>query len=329
MTKKISKQMITGKSFEFALLNEFKEKLSTKTTVEVIDNNSLEIAKDCFSQLNDTEQSRYKLSASFAVNFLMDVEPRLSNGIDEKDALQLEIMSDDKGKQGDVRDVVAIRLVQKWEIGVSAKNNHKAVRHQRLSDTLDFGEKWLDKPCSQIYFNDVCHIFSSLRRIRKNSGATTTWKSLGDFHTDILRPILEAFKTELLRIHNNDQQKTAEKLVEFLIGSEDFYKVIQTKKAVEIQAFNLRGSLNKAFNSIKPKYITPRVMLPTRILDISFIEGRNNTLIVKLDNEWSFSFRIHNASSRVEPSLKFDVTLLTSPKSLFKNTLKMPTTKKL
>jgi len=324
MKKKISKQMITGKSFEFALLNEFKEKLSSKTTVEVIDNNSLQIAKDCFSKLENTEQSRYKLSASFAVNFLMDVEPRLSNGIDKNDILQLEIMSDDKGKQGDVRDVVAIRLVQKWEIGVSAKNNHKAVRHQRLSDTLDFGKKWLGKPCSQVYFNDICHIFSGLRRIRKNSGATTTWKSLGDFHTDILRPILEAFKKELLCIHSANQQEVAEKLVEFLIGSKDFYKVIQTKKAVEIQAFNLRGTLNKSFNSISPKYITPRVMLPTKILDVHFIEGRNNTLIVKLDNEWSFSFRIHNASSRVEPSLKFDVTLLMSPKSLFKNTLKMP-----
>lgn len=328
MRKKISKQMITGKSFEFALLNEFQEKLSTKTMVEVINNSSLEIAENCFSQLDNTEQSRYKLSASFAVNFLMDVEPRLSNGIDENDILQLEIMSDDKGKQGDVRDVVAIRLVQKWEIGVSAKNNHKAVRHQRLSDTLDFGEKWLGKPCSQAYFDNVCHIFSALRRIRKNSGATTTWKSLGDFHTDILRPILEAFKTELLRIHNNDPQEVAEKLVEFLIGSKDFYKVIQTKKAIEIQAFNLRGTLNKPLGNLIPKYITPRVMLPTKILDVSFIEGRNNTLIVALDNDWSFSFRIHNASSRVEPSLKFDVTLLTSPEPLFKNTIKMPKAEK-
>lgn len=54
--------------------------------------------------------------------------------------LELEILSDDKGKLGDVRDVLAIRLLQKWEIGVSAKNNHKAVKHSRLSNTIDFGE---------------------------------------------------------------------------------------------------------------------------------------------------------------------------------------------
>ncbi|WP_204723350.1 HaeIII family restriction endonuclease [Fastidiosibacter lacustris] len=33
------------------------------------------------------------------------------------------------------------------------------------------------------------------------------------------------------------------------------------------------------------------------------------------------SFRIHNASSKVEPSLKFDIQLLSSPKTLFKNKL--------
>jgi len=323
MAKKISKQMITGKSFEFALLKEFEEKLSVKTSVEVIANNALKIAQDCFFKLEGTEQSRYKLSASFAVNFLMDVEPRLSNGIDENDVLQLEILSDHQGQLGDVRDVVAIRLVQKWEIGVSAKNNHKAVKHQRLSDILDFGDKWLNEACSQAYFDEIGDIFSYLRKIKKES-ASTTWKSLGNFHIDILKPVLSAFKKELLRIHSINPRQISEKLVEFLIGSKDFYKVIQTKKAVDIQAFNLRGSLNKPFNTILPKYITPLVKLPTEILDVSFIEGRNNTLIVTLDNEWSFSFRLHNASSRVEPSLKFDVTLLTSPKTLFKNTLLMP-----
>lgn len=40
-----------------------------------------------------------------------------------------------------------------------------------------------------------------------------------------------------------------------------------------------------------------------------------------MDNDWTLSFRIHNASSRVESSLKFDINLLKSPEKLFKNTL--------
>ncbi|MDO8571081.1 MAG: HaeIII family restriction endonuclease, partial [bacterium] len=54
---------------------------------------------------------------------------------------------------------------------------------------------------------------------------------------------------------------------------------------------------------------------------IAFKKGSKTTIIVTLNNDWTLSFRIHNASSRVEPSLKFDVNLLNSPKNLFKNTL--------
>jgi len=47
------------------------------------------------------------------------------------------------------------------------------------------------------------------------------------------------------------------------------------------------------------------------------------TLILELNNDWGLSFRIHNASSKVEPSLKFDINLLKSPKNLFRNILKI------
>jgi hypothetical protein len=171
MTTTNSRQMTTGKSFEYALLTQFEEKLRDKTNVEVINNSSFEIAKGCFDNVSPTEQSEYLLSASFAVNFLMDIEPRLSNDVGKDDILQLEILSDDHGKTGDVRDVLAIRLVQKWEIGVSAKNNHEAVKHSRLSTNIDFGEKWLGVKVSKEYFNTVVPIFKNLEKVRKESGA--------------------------------------------------------------------------------------------------------------------------------------------------------------
>jgi hypothetical protein len=136
-----SRQMTTGKSFEYALLVQFEEKLKNKTNIEVIKNSAFKIAKGCFKNVSITERSEYLLSASFAVNFLIDIEPRLSNDIGKGDILQLEILSDNYGQCGDVRDVLAIRLLQKWEIGVSAKNNHHAVKHSRLSASIDFGEK--------------------------------------------------------------------------------------------------------------------------------------------------------------------------------------------
>ena len=35
------------------------------------------------------------------------------------------------------------------------------------------------------------------------------------------------------------------------------------------------------------------------------------------DEGWTISMRIHNASSRIEPSLKFDVQLVSLPSSIY------------
>lgn len=315
-----SKQMTSGKAFEYALLTQFEEKLQDKTNVAVVENSSFHIAKGCFENTNKTKQSDYLLTASFAVNFLMDIEPRLSNDIGIQDVLQLEILSDDHGKAGDVRDVLAIRLLQKWEIGVSAKNNHHAVKHSRLSHLIDFGEKWLGVKVSKEYFETITPIFKNLENLRKESNTTKKWSELGDYHSTVYVPILNAFIRELKKLNENNVEIPSQ-LVSYLIGNKDFYKVIKSKNTVEIQAYNINGTLNLAFKNIEPKYKTPQVPLPTEILDISFKENSNTTIIVTMNNDWTLSFRIHNASSRIESSLKFDINLLKSPKKLFKNTL--------
>lgn len=315
-----SRQMTTGKAFEYALLTQFKEKLKDKTNIEVIKNSSFHIAKGCFENTNKTEQSDYLLTASFAVNFLMDIEPRLSNDIGEKDILQLEILSDDHGKLGDVRDVLAIRLLQKWEIGVSAKNNHKAVKHSRLSHLIDFGEKWLGINVSKEYFDTVVPIFKKLEKLKQESNSTKKWSEIGNYHTNVYVPVLKAFIKELKNLEENNDN-IATNLVSYLIGNKDFYKVIKSKNTVEIQAYNINGTLNLPFQNIEPKYKTPKISLPTEIIDISLKENNETTVIVTMNNDWTLSFRIHNASSKIEPSLKFDINLLKSPKMLFKNTL--------
>ncbi len=321
MTTTASRQMTTGKSFEYALLVQFEEKLKDKTNLEVIKNSSFEIAKGCFENVSKTEKSDYLLTASFAVNFLMDIEPRLTNDIGKDDILQLEILSDQHGKSGDVRDVLAIRLLQKWEIGVSAKNNHHAVKHSRLSSNINFGEKWLGIKTSKEYFETVTPIFNNLEKIRKESGAKKKWSELDDYHSSIYIPILKAFIKELKKLYKKDSKKVASNLVAYLVGNKDFYKVIKSKNSVEIHAYNLNGTLNLPFDDILPKYKTPKVPLPTEIIDICFKTDSQTTAIVTMNNDWTLSFRIHNASSRVESSLKFDINLLKSPKKLFKNTL--------
>lgn len=320
---KESIQTKTGKAFEFALLDAFLERLSILTTVVVIDNDPYRIAKGFFYGFNEVEQGLYKLNASFAVNFLIDLEPRLANGINKNDILQLEIVPDKQGQLGDVRDVLAIRLLQKWEIGISAKNNHRAVKHSRLSNDINFGEKWLGFSCSPTYFGEIKPIFDNLAKLRTASKSKQKWDTLGNYHTSVYVPILDAFKKELLRLDKENPGLVAQRLVEYLVGNQDFYKVIKGKNKVEIQAYNLHGTLNLPFETVKPKMKMQKLKLPNRLIEIVYHDNSDTTLMVSLTEGWQISFRIHNASSRIEPSLKFDINLISAPHSLFVNHLSL------
>lgn len=314
-------QTVTGKAFEFALLDEFSKRLAQVTNVSIIENEPFITALHSFESFGEKEKSSYSLNASFAVNFLLDIEPRLSNHLNQDDVLELEIVADRAGQSGDVRDVLAIRSSQNWEIGISAKNNHRAVKHSRLSNDINFGEKWLGISSSSNYFAAIKPIFDSLSVLRTASGATKLWSSLEDYHTTVYQPILSAFKEELIRLDNDNPGLVASRLVEYLIGNQDFYKVIKGKNKVEIQAYNLHGTLNLPFGSVKPKAKVSKLKLPTRLIEVVFQENSKTTLLVTLNEGWQISFRIHNASSRIEPSLKFDINLVSSPHTLFVNQL--------
>lgn len=315
----MAKQTLTGKAFEYALLQEFYLRLSEITKVSIIDNAPYKTAKKCFDSFEQKEKDAYVLNASFAINFLIDIEPRLSNGISNDDKLELEIVADRDGQDGDVRDVLAIRSFQKWEIGISAKNNHKAVKHSRLSNTIDFGQKWVGIPCSQEYFLAIKPIFDHLAQLQRASKKTQKWETLGDYHSSVYVPILDAFAEELKRLDSENQGVVAENLVKYLIGQKDFYKVIKGKNKVEIHAYNLHGTLNLPLGSFKPKARITKLKLPNRLIEVVYKDDSKTTLIVTLNEGWQISFRIHNASSRIEPSLKFDINLVSSPQSMFVN----------
>lgn len=317
---KVASQTINGKAFEYALLNAFLERLETKTKVSVVENDPYKTALKCFLSFSEKEKGHYSLVASFAVNFLLDIEPRLSNDINDKDVLQLEIVSDKEGQIGDVRDVLAIRSLQKWEIGVSAKNNHRAVKHSRLSKDIDFGEKWLEIPNSETYFSEIMPIFSFLEE-KKNSDKNTKWSSITNKSSTIYVPILNAFKKELEKLNNENPDIVPGKLVQYLIGNNDFYKIIKGKNKVEIHAFNLYGSLNQALGEYKPKAKVTKVKLPDRLIEVVFKNNSKTTLLITLNEGWQFSCRIHSAKSNIETSLKFDINLVSTPHSLFTNQL--------
>lgn len=314
----MASQTVNGKAFEYALLFEFYERLKVTTSVLITENEPYNTAKGFFYSLSNSEQDMFRLTASASVNFLIDIEPRLSSKINEQDILVLELANDKTGQTGDVRDVLFIRSSQKWEIGISAKNNHRAVKHSRLSQRINFGEKWLGVSCSQSYFDEIEPIFKMLSDIRAKDNSTK-WSSIENMHQVVYVPILNAFRKELIRLDKENPNIVAENLVQYLIGNKDFYKVIKGKKKVEIQAYNLHGTLNLPFKKTKPKAKISKLSLPTRLIEIVYKEDSETTLLVALNKGWQISFRIHNASSRVESSLKFDINLISAPHTLFTN----------
>lgn len=144
---------------------------------------------------------------------------------------------------------------------------------------------------------------------------------MGDYHSSVYVPILDAFRKELLKLDKENPGIVAQRLVEYLVGTQDFYKVIKGKNKVEIQAYNLHGSLNLPFETVKSKIKIPKLKLPNRLIEIVYQDNSQTTLMVSLTEGWQISFRIHNASSRIEPSLKFDINLVSAPHSLFVNHL--------
>jgi len=307
-------QTEAGKAFEYALLKQSYDYLSAKHKVIIKQDSSLQIAQNCFNLFVSKDQSKYLKAANAAIKHIIELEPRLENSSSEKDILTLQIVPDSEGIKGDVRDVLFIRSSQNWQIGISAKNNHKAVKHSRLSNRIDFGKEWLGLECSQTYFKSGSPIFNELQELKKQN---LLWKNLKDKQERFYIPILQGFITELLQLDKANPNLVPTNLLKYLIGNKDFYKVIKRANRTEIYAFHFYGTLNKSYGKVKPKFKVSQVKLPSRIIELVFKPNSKNTIILTCDEGWQISFRIHSASSKVESSLKFDINLIGQPQTLY------------
>lgn len=222
---KSGKQTETGKAFEYACAYTLFQKYSQFTKTALIKSPQMNTAKAAFSMLSPSEKQEYMLGAEAAVRIIDRLEPRLS---DIKNEMLIGLQPDSAGITGDVRDVLCIRS-DGWEIGLSCKHNHQAVKHSRLSDTIDFGREWFGKSCSLEYFESVNDVFLPLRKIRdesKANGAPATWDVLGDKEANCYVPVLEAFMKELKRLDVAYPGEIPGLLIRYLIGTNDFYKII-------------------------------------------------------------------------------------------------------
>ncbi len=307
---------IMGKAYEYAAVVAFMNRVSPLRPVTLVNNSSLEIARARYqNDISETEREQMLASATSGVDVILKMEPRIIE--DGTDPLELLIQADNVARNGDIRDVLVIRRDIQWEIGVSVKHNHEALKHSRLSSKLDFAKQWFDLSTSDHYFSAIAPIFDTLQEMKSKG---VEWRDLENKQEDVYLPVLEAFIEEMKRLYVQHGQKVTAGLIQYLLGSNgaDYYKMIHyNHRITRVIPFNLFGSLNLASSEREPESSIPSIELPTKIVDLSLKDNSLTTVILTMDKGWSISFRIHSASTVVEPSLKFDIQLIGQPANLF------------
>ena len=282
----MSTQTESGKALEYALAIELVKYLE----IPLLQTAEKTTGENAFLSLSPEEQHKTQRAADEAVTFLLGFEKGLHSGI------SIYLQPDVAGKHGDPRDIV-VKMPDNKDIGISSKNRHFAIKHSRLSDTIDFGKEWAEYPCSPAYMKAVKPVFADLR-VKQKEGML--FRDIPDKANRYYLPILNAFEDELRTLCENYGQLFVTRLFQYLLGKHDFYKVIKENGHVIIQSVNLNGDLKWG----------KQWKVPNRIENIQRKRGSSNTLIVSFVDGWQLSFRIHNASSRVEPSLKFDINFI-------------------
>ena len=300
-----------GRAFEYICIKCLYDEISKSRSVAIIENSNYLQDKADWENLDSPTKEIMEKEAKAAIPTLRALEPKIDE--DDGDVLTLRLQSDREGVIGDVRDILIIRDSENWVIGISVKHNHFAVKHSRLSNVLDFGNSWLGMPCSEDYWKEIKPIFEPLISKR----GKIKWGDLAQKESTIYIPLLNAFIAEVMRDYQKGKNVPA-RLVEYLLGKYDFYKLIgiDAQLTTSIMTFNLRGTLNKASKTKIPSKHIPISKLPTRIVSFELKPASNNTAELYLDNGWQFSFRIHNASTMVEPSLKFDIQIIGMPTTI-------------
>lgn len=310
-----------GKAYEYACLLSLSQHLLDKGVDPVVINESdaMHTARTAFEKATREGLSeKLVLAADAASRVILRLEPQLEYG---NGTLTLVIQTDAQGIAGDVRDVVCIRGANGWEIGLSCKHNHQAVKHSRLSATIDFGLEWFGIPCSNNYFETIVPIFNELRDMRATAVANgeplPLWNNIPDKAQRYYIPVLKAFLEEMKYLADNNPD-IPKKLIEYMLGRYDFYKVItdDTHKTTRVEAINIAGTLNKPANGHRSLVDVAKLKLPTCFYHMDMVPGSDNKVTIVCDEGWTLTMRIHNASSKIEPSLKFDVQLISVPNSI-------------
>lgn len=316
-------QTRNGKGFEYACLKAIKA-ACTELTVKIDERDSpaLNSAKNCFESLETQEQRKFCIAAQAPIPFLMDCEPNL-NDADDPSLLSIGLQSDSEGQAGDVRDVLLYRVDPKkqtrnWECGISCKHNHDATKHPRINfkpPVKDlFATSWAPSfTMQQEYFGACEEVYELCKTDIEQGELWTNVFSEDEIASCVYKPINRGL------MHSIDSLKTDSQFVyeffTYCMGTRDFYKIIMQDKdnLTRLTVFNFSKTLGAPSKNIKKgRFKLNALPFPKRIISVAYVS--DSTFHVNFDEGWAFSFRLHNADSKMKAvGLKYDIRLIGVP----------------
>ena len=294
MAKYLSKRQTNGRGLEHAFGLAVKRCLGTEVFGDV-----KALRKSAYADLDPGLQEVFSKDAVSLLGHVLQLE-----GIPQGErGWSARFLDDSCAREGDVRDIVISKGVS--EVGISCKSNHKAFKHSRISPESSLRVAWRlsSAPGSgSSYVNELRCLFDELE-----SDPLNRWSDVSALRKKgFYESCIAAFSKEIRRlVEEVGECETSRSLVRYFLGSKGYYKCVVSERVSFLQAFCFGRSA------------VARISLPRRLVALDFPPGRHGVLHIHFDRGFSFSLRLHNASSNYERSLKFDIQALALPQSLY------------
>lgn len=258
-------------------------------------------AREDFNASPVDMKQKLERAAKESMSHLFEIESLASKGVRE-----VRMQPDMVGQEGDPRDLVL--TLKTSDLGVSVKLNNAVMKNSRLQRTSpNFCDKWgLGCTHSAKYLQRVESAFNAADAERAKGARN--WNEIDGMRQKIYAPVLEAFADEFSSLAKD--AGICKRFARYMVGVPDYYKVmayVKSKRQTAIvQGFNFGGSLS-----------CNKINLPESLLSIVPKKGSGTTLILSFDGGWAFSMRIHNATTKLENSLKWDIGVKEYPANLY------------
>jgi len=302
-----------GGAYEYACIFMLHQLLvNNNNVVHLNSDDNFVRAKKYYDGLPLSEQNMMLCSARKGIlHIANDLEPMIFGPLNE--TIELSLQSDQKGGQGDIRDLITLRSQSGWEVGVSIKHNSVSIRSLRLSRKNDFFQK-MGAISSPTYKSAIDTAFSYV-----DDNVGKIWKNQGtDKETKHYVPLLSALADEM-RIQMKESD-FAKKLLFLVLGTTDSYKLSLKKSgkktSTTVEAFNMKGTLNQPYNGLVSKHQVPIFSVPQKVDGVVFKTKKKknalkDTLLISFDNGLELSFRIHNDDAEIgatNPKLEWGIS---------------------